>query len=102
MGRTITHICLLMLGGWWIAAPASAEFLVTDDRAEWEAAAGDYITMDFVDLPLSTNITDQYHDTLGVQIVDSFVTAFGPGGFNLYPNDGWGVDGNCRHQPRVR
>jgi hypothetical protein len=63
-----------------------------ENKAQWIAAVGDYITIDFTGFPVFTFITDQYKQ-LGVSFVDPANLINGPNP-DSYPNDGWGLDGN--------
>jgi hypothetical protein len=75
------------------SAFASAEVLEFEDKAAWEAAVGDYTTIDFTGYPYGTLIRDQYLD-VGVRFMpDCWCTIAGPN-FNTFLNDGWGLDGN--------
>ena len=60
------------------------------DRAEWEAAAGAFTTVDCTGFPLGTLITDQYADR-GVLFTEGNDTILLHKGFE---NDGAGHDGN--------
>ena len=70
---------------------ANAELLEFTDRAEWEAAVGEYTTLDFTGFPVHTRIQEQYAH-LGVHFTECFNTVQGP--MMAYPNDMWGLDGN--------
>ena len=60
------------------------------DRAKWEAAVGDFTTIDFTGFPGGTFITDQYAD-LGILFTDGNDSIAFAGSFI---NDGVGLDGN--------
>ena len=72
------------------ALPAHAGVIEFTDRAEWEAAVGQFSTIDFTGFPKGTTITDQYAD-LGVFFADG--NDFIRMGEFLFPNDGWGLGG---------
>ncbi|MCH8153114.1 MAG: hypothetical protein IH830_12180 [Planctomycetes bacterium] len=80
-------VCLFVPGG-----TATAGVLEFEDKDEWLDAIGPFVTVDFTGFEPGTVITDQYAD-LGVLFVDGFYTIkpFDP---FLFPNDGWGLDGN--------
>ena len=80
-------VCLFVAGG--TARPGVLEF---EDKDEWLAAIGGFVTVDFTGFEPGTVITDQYAD-LGVLFVDGFYTIF-PFDPISFPNDGWGLDGN--------
>jgi hypothetical protein len=69
---------------------SSADVIEFTDKAEWEAAAGQFTTIDFTGFDSMTIITDQYID-LGVLFT---------GGDDLilpnssFVNDGWGLAGH--------
>ena len=72
------------------ALPAHAGVTEFTDRAEWEAAAGQFSSIDFTGFPKFTIITDQYQG-LGVTFSDGTdAIRFS----NAFPNDNWGLDGN--------
>jgi Flp pilus assembly protein protease CpaA len=45
---------------YWLSADANGAFVVFHERAAWEAAVGDFVTIDFTGFPDDTVITDQY------------------------------------------
>jgi hypothetical protein len=70
---------------------ASAEVTEFTEKAEWEAAAGEFTTIDFTGFPNGTFLTNQFED-LGVLFTDGAdVIRFNP---EAFPNDDWGLDGN--------
>jgi hypothetical protein len=70
---------------------ASAEVTEFTEKAEWEAAAGEFTTIDFTGFPNGTFLTNQFED-LGVLFTDGAdVIRYSPVAF---PNDDWGLDGN--------
>jgi len=69
------------------AAGALQEF---ENKADWEAAVGDFSTVDFTGYPDNTPVTDQWSH-LGITFTDFNVTS-GPDHI-LYPEDGWGLQG---------
>jgi hypothetical protein len=66
-----------------------ADVVEFDDKAAWEAAVGDYTTIDFTGYEWGTLITDQYEDQ-GVLFTDCKCYINGET-YQLYPNDGWGL-----------
>lgn len=68
-------------------------FIDYHDKAAWLAAVGAVTTLDFVGLTPGSFITDEYAN-LGVLFADGNDSVLGPGGFDTFPNDGWGLDGN--------
>ncbi len=74
------------------AASADPGVLEFENKDDWLASIGPLVTVDFSGFKPGTVITDQYAD-LGVLFVDGFYTIppFDP---FVYPNDGWGLDGN--------
>ena len=72
------------------ALPAHAGVTEFTDRAEWEAAVGQFTTIDFTGFPEFTTITDQYQDS-GVLFTDGNDSiVFNEGSFL---NDGVGLRG---------
>jgi hypothetical protein len=70
---------------------ADAGMIEFEDRSAWEAAIGDYTTVDFTGFDAGTVITTQCSD-LGITFTDGFYLIQASG--LAYPNDGWGLDGN--------
>jgi hypothetical protein len=68
---------------------ASAEVLEFEDKAAWEAAVGEYTTIDFTGFEPGTPITDQYADQ-GILFTDCDCYIKGESWYG-YPNDGWGL-----------
>jgi hypothetical protein len=73
-----------------IASTVSASVIEITDRDEWEAAVGEFTTIDFVMAPSGTPITDQYRH-LGVNFSGH---TFSHESSGLYPNDQWGLRGH--------
>jgi hypothetical protein len=71
---------------------ARAEVIVfPEDKEGWEAAVGEFTTIDFTGFPEFTWITDQYAH-LGAHFVDGADLI--QESDLLYLEDGWGIDGN--------
>ena len=88
---SLATFCAVVLG-LLAAGTASAGVLEFEEKDDWLASIGPLVTVDFTGFKPGTVITDQYAD-LGVLFVDGFYTIkpFDP---FLFPNDGWGLDGN--------
>jgi len=87
----IMAIAVVTLG----VADCRAELMRFLDREEWFDAAGGEVnvtTIGFSEFPSLTVITDQY-EHLGVMFTDGNDTTIGED-FIVYPQDGWGLDGN--------
>jgi len=69
------------------AAGALQEF---ENKADWEAAVGDFSTVDFSGYPDNTPINDQWSH-LGITFTD-FNVVSGPAPI-VFPEDGWGLQG---------
>jgi len=74
-----------------IVGAASAEFVFTDDFAQWTPLVPSYTNLDFVGLTPGTFLNDQYLD-LGVDFTDGGLIQFSLG---IYPQDGFGIYGGC-------
>ncbi len=68
---------------------AVTEFI---DKDAWIAAVGTFMIVDFAGFPPGTFITEQYAG-LGIHFTDGN-DSIPPFGQFLFPNDGWGLDGN--------
>ena len=88
---SFTTLCAVVLG-LSAAGTARAGVLEFEDKDEWLDAIGGFVTVDFTVFEPGTVIADQYVD-LGLLFVGGFYTIppFDP---FVYPNDGWGLDGN--------
>jgi hypothetical protein len=90
------HPCLIFIVisvpagfGWRSARGDVVEY---ENAAQWQAAVGEYTTIDFVGFPSGTIITEQYA-SLGVHLTDGNDTILGFG-LDGFPNDGWGLKGH--------
>jgi hypothetical protein len=72
------------------ATSSDGEVTLYEDFAEWQAATGSIVSIDFTDLPQFTFVTDQYADQ-GVIFTDGDDIIFGPS--PTFPSDGFGIDG---------
>jgi hypothetical protein len=72
------------------ATVAGGGIVEFDDKGEWIAAVGGFVTVDFTGFEAGAVITDQYAD-LGVTFTDGNDRYFTTPSF---VNDNWGVDGN--------
>jgi hypothetical protein len=64
-----------------------------EDKEGWEAAVGEFTTIDFTEYPSGTWVFEQYSH-LGVHFVDG-ADIIQCCSFELYPEDGAGLDGNA-------
>ena len=87
----LATLCAAVLG-LSAAGTASAGVLEFEDKDDWLAVIGPLVTVDFTGFAPGTFISDQYAD-LGVLFTDGNDT-IPPFGRFVYPNDGWGLDGN--------
>ena len=71
-----------------LSAPAFAETQLFFEKAEWEAAVGDYTTIDFTGFEDGEPLSDQYAD-LGVTAATS--NAAFRRAPSIFPSDWWGV-----------
>jgi len=87
--RCPLHIlaCIVALSA--ASGESRAEIIEFTDKAEWEAAAGAFTTIDFTGFDSGTIITTQYID-LGIVFADGDDTIH-PGDYFL---DGWGLAGH--------
>ena len=84
---TILIICLGLS-----TSSVRADWLITEDRTEWENAVGAYTTIGFTEYPDGTWIFEQYAD-LGVHFIDG-ADIIMCCSFATFPIDGAGLDGN--------
>jgi hypothetical protein len=83
--HTVSALALAALA----TGPATAGVTEFHDRASWQAAVGDFMTITFTEIPVNVFVTDQYAH-LGVIFTDGndYTDAS-----SVYVNDGFGMDG---------
>ena len=65
------------------------------DFAGWKAASGVYSTVTFGEVPANSVVTDQYA-SLGLLFTSLDLDTTYPQDFFVFPQDGFGLDGNCQ------
>jgi len=85
------RISMLVVGALLVpTAWTTADLVVYDDKAAWEAAVGgNFSTMDFTGFPENTIITDQYAHLGAIFTQGGFITFTGS-----FEQDGWGLSSN--------
>ena len=73
-------------------ATASVQMFI-QNFSGWQQAAGSYSTVDFTGFPSNTFITEQYA-SLGVHFTNIGPNVVQPLAWELFPQDGHGIDGN--------
>jgi hypothetical protein len=88
--RCLLHVLASIIALTAASARCPAEIIEFTDKAEWEAAAGPFTTIDFTGFDSMTIITTQYLD-LGVEFAGGDDLILPHAGF---VNDGWGLAGH--------